>query len=127
MSLDIIPVNPDWIERNYDVAVTMVAHCFAGVDDGDVVAAGGLAWGKGRCFMFLRVDRPDPSYALPIVRYAKKLLKQARQFGDMAVYAPRDTSLSTSTKLLTLLGFQFHAMEPDEAGNEHEVWRAWLG
>jgi len=125
--LSIIPVGGAQIEETFGCTVDMPVHSFLGIDDGRVVGAGGLAWGGGRCFLFLRVEEPDPKYALPVIRQAKKLLKVARQLGEHAVYAPRDASFPTSTKLLSLLGFAYSGMEPGDDGQEEEVWRIWLG
>jgi hypothetical protein len=46
------------------------------------------------------------------------LIDKAHQFGEAAVFTPRDPQFPTSEKLLTVLGFKLFAIE-----NGVEVWR----
>lgn len=103
---------------NIGVKVDLPALAFVGIDDGEVIGSGGLAWGGGRCWIWLDVQKPKPSYAIPVMRKMRDLIRKARQLGEPEVFTPRDTQYPTSEKLLTVLGFEFHGVEQGV-----EVWR----
>lgn len=103
---------------NIGVRVDLPALAFVGVDDGEIVGVGGLAWGGGRCWIWLQIDKPKPEYAIPLMRKTKALIKTACQFGDTEVYTPREACYETSEKLLKVLGFEPFAIEQGV-----EVWR----
>jgi hypothetical protein len=113
----IVQVNPQTIEANLGIAIDMPAVAYVGIDDGKVIGSGGLAWGGGRCWLWLSMLSSDRSYALPIIRKVNVLLRKAKQFGDTEVFTPRDSQFETSEKLLKLSGFRMYAIE-----NGIEVW-----
>lgn len=116
--LEIIQVSPGSIEAAEGIKIDMPCVAYVGMAQGDVVGSGGLAWGDGKCWIWLRVATTKPSYALPIFHKTKALLAKAKQLGETVVYTPRDAGYPTSKKLLTVLGFRLHAIE-----NGIEVWR----
>lgn len=117
MALQILPVDPHLVEVSEGVKIDMPSIAFIGLDGEKVIGSGGLAWGGGRCWIWLRVSGINPAYALPIMRQTKRLIAKARQFGETEVFSPRDAEYPTSKKLLTVLGFTLHGIE-----NEIEVW-----
>jgi len=118
MSLEIVQVHPSAIEIAEGIKIDMPALAYVGVAGDEIIGSGGLAWGYGRCWLWLRVMKSDPSYALPIVHKTKALIAKAHQLGETEVFTPRDSQYPTSQKLLTVLGFRLHAIE-----NNIEVWR----
>lgn len=103
---------------NIGVRVDLPALAFVGIDDGEVVGSGGLAWGGGRTWLWLTIQKPKASYAVPVMRMMRGLISKARQFGDQEIFTPRDSQYSTSEKLLTVLGFEFFGIEENV-----EIWR----
>lgn len=116
--LEIVQVNPAMIEAAEGIKIDMPCLAYIGMAGDEVVGSGGLAWGNGRCWIWLRIEASNPSYALPIFHKTKALLLKAKQLGETEVFTPRDVKYPTSRKLLTVLGFQKHAIE-----NGIEVWR----
>lgn len=116
--LEIVQVDPASIEAAEGIRIDMPCLAYVGVAGDAVVGSGGLAWGNGRCWVWLRIEAGNPSYALPIFHKTKALLAKARQLGETEVFTPRDAKYPTSRKLLTVLGFRKHAIE-----NGIEVWR----
>lgn len=116
--LQIVQVPPSAVEMAEGIHIDMPAVAYLGIDDGKVVGSYGLAWGGGRCWIWLRIDHSCPSYALTVIRRAKALLKKAWQLGEEEVFTPRDAQYDSSEKLLKLLGFTMHAVE-----HGIEVWR----
>lgn len=117
MVLEIRQVQPSDVEMMEGIRIDMPALAYIGVDNGEVVGSGGLAWGVGRCWVFLHINQSRPQYAIPLMRKTRELISKAWQFGERTVFTPRDAQYGTSEKLLKVLGFKLHAIE-----NEIEVW-----
>lgn len=117
-NLQIQQVDPASVEAAEGIRIDMPCIAYVGMVDGEIVGSGGLAWGGGRCWIWLRIAATNPSYALPILHKTKALLAKANQLGESAVFTPRDAHYPTSKKLLTVLGFV-----PDSIENGNEVWR----
>lgn len=101
--------------------------CYVATQNDQVVAAGGLSWQHGLCWIWLGMVQPDMRiHAIRIVRWAKRMLKTARQYGEAEVYCFRDDHLN-SKRLLELVGFEFMATEPviftDGSAGEKEIWK----
>ncbi len=113
--------DPATVEAALGFEVDMPAVAVLGTDNGAVVGSGGLAWGGGRCWIFFKMVSSKPSYAVPIIRETKRMLKRAVQLGEREVFTPRDAGEPHSMKLLMLLGF-----EPVETmtirGEQFDVW-----
>lgn len=118
MTLRVVQVSPTTIEATDKVRIDIPAIAYVATDDGEVVGSGGMAWGSGRCWIWLRVATSRPHYGLAVMHRMKALLAKAWQLGESEVFTPRDADYPTSEKLLTVLGFRFFAME-----NGVEVWR----
>ena len=88
------------------------------VDGEETIGAGGLAWNKGRAFIWFHMERPDPAYRFVVFREFRKMLKRAAQLGEREVFTIRDPNIETSPRLLKLCGFEFHSIE-----NGQEVHR----
>lgn len=117
-SLQIVQVDPSTVAAVEGVKIDIPAVAYVGIDDGEIVGSYGLAWGGGRCWIWLRLPNGKPSYAITVMRRTKTLLAKAAQLGEREVFTPRDAEFKTSEKLLTVLGFQLFAIE-----NGIEVWR----
>jgi hypothetical protein len=84
----------------------MSASVYTAEDDGKVVGRGGLAWGAGRCWLWLEVYESKPEYARTVIREGRRLLRMAQALGHDEVYTPRDAQYETSAKLLKHMGFE---------------------
>lgn len=118
MALEIVQVDPSSVQAIEGIRIDIPAVAYIGIDDGEVVGSYGLAWGGGRCWIWLRLPNGRPHYALTVMRRTKALLAKAWQLGETEVFSPRDAEYSTSEKLLTVLGFRLFAIE-----DGIEVWR----
>lgn len=119
MALEIRQVPPSDVEMMEGIRIDMPALAYVGIDNGEIVGSGGLAWGRGRCWVWLRVERSSPQYAIPLMRKTKELINKAWQFGEAAVFTPRDAQYESSEKLLTVLGFRLHSIDIETG---IEVW-----
>ncbi len=120
--LTIHQVDPRSIEAALDIDIDLPAVAFVGVDDGQIVGSGGLAWGEGRCWLWFKVVEGRREYARPVLAMARRLLAKAAQLGEQAVYTIRDPQFETSPRLLRLTGFVLHAVE-----DGHQIYRRDLG
>jgi hypothetical protein len=120
--LAIHQADPSAVAVAMEVVIDMPAVAYVGIDDGELVGSGGLAWGSGRCWLWFAVTDPKPEYARPVLQMARKLLRKAEQLGEEYVYTVRDPQYATSPRLLKLTGFRFFAVESDL-----EVHRCHIG
>lgn len=96
----------------------MPAVAVIGLDGETVVGSGGLAWGAGRAWIWFKMTQMRPSYAVPIFRATRTMLRRAVQLGESEVFTPRDAQAPMSEKLLTMLGFEFAEMQDGV-----EIWK----
>ena len=120
MSIKIVRADPRDVEHGLGAVIDMPAVAVLGIDDGQVVGAGGLAWGGGRCWIWFKMTASKPCYAVPIFRATETMLRRAKQLGEREVFTPRDASEPTSTRLLEAIGFELFAIEQGI-----EVWK-WV-
>lgn len=120
--LNILPADPHRVAVALNVVIDWPAVAFIGIDDGEFVGSGGLAWGGDRCWLWFTVLDSKPEYARPVMAMAKKLFRKAAQLGETEVFTIRDQSFATSPRLLKLTGFKFFAIESDQ-----EVYRCETG
>lgn len=111
MSVQLVTVDPRTVEVALDVSIDMPAVAMLGIDDGKIVGTGGLAWGKGRCWIFFTTIDPKPSYGLVALKAFRRLINRARQLGETEIYAVRDPKYATSERLCRLCGFEPFAVE----------------
>lgn len=116
--IEIHSVAPQTVSIIEGIKIDLPAIAYVGIEDGVVIGSGGLAFGNGRCWVWLRLDEGKPHHARPLVRQFKTLISKAAQLGETEVWTPRDNRFSTSERLLTALGFKLAAIE-----NEIEVWK----
>lgn len=91
-----------------------------GMEDGRMIACGGLGWSGGRCWLWLHVENEaSERIGIKVIREARKMLRKAAQLGEEIVYTPRDSSYETSERLLKMVGFE----KTDEVILGSEVWR----
>ena len=74
--------------------------------EGVVHACGGLSWVDGRCIAFLDVFRDMSAKSLTLVRWARRVLRVARQLGETEVLIYRDAAYPQSERLVAMLGFE---------------------
>lgn len=120
--LQILLADPQRVAVALNVVIDWPAVAYVGLDDGEFVGSGGLAWGGDRCWLWFTVLDSKPEYARPVLMMARKLLRKAEQLGETAVFTIRDQKFATSPRLLKLTGFKFHAVESDQ-----EVFRCDIG
>ncbi|NTF54422.1 hypothetical protein G6L12_05875 [Agrobacterium rhizogenes] len=118
MTVEIVQVDPSTVATLESIKIDMPAVAYIVIDDGEVVGSYGLAWGAGRCWIWLRLPNGKPSYAITVMRRTKAILAKARQLGETEVFTPRDAQYRTSEKLLKVLGFRMHGIEEGL-----EVWK----
>lgn len=109
--LTIHPADPQQVAVALSVTIDMPAVAYVGVDNGEVVGSGGLAWGKGRCWLWFTTVHPKPEYARPVLNMARLLQRKAKQLGERHVFTVRDQQFETSPRLLKLTGFKLFAVE----------------
>lgn len=102
------------------LAIDLPVVAMVAIDGGEAVAAWGLAWNEGRCFLWFHMERSDLSYRFIVIREARKMLKRAVQLGADEVFTVRDDAFPTSARLLKILGFEPHSIED---GKEVHIWR----
>lgn len=93
--------------RAMGLNIDIPAVGYVGTEDGEAVGCGGLAWGRGKCWMWFHVEQPQTRHARAVIRMANKMKALAMQMGDHEVYTVRDTAWPSSAKLLRVLGFEF--------------------
>lgn len=113
----IVMISPAVIAGVYGREVTFPVVAYAALDDGRLVGAGGLAFkhdeGEGRVLAWLWLDHVDMSATHPVlvVRWAKRMLRTAVQFGYVEVFSAREKSSPAtplSEKLIRMLGFDLY-------------------
>src|SRR5690606_27703882 len=92
---------------------------------GALVAAGGLAWNAGRCWLWLTPIDRTRTYPVHIVRLGRRMLRMAAQLGEREVYCVRDPE-PHAARLMRLVGLTLRGTEPtryvDGSTGEMEVW-----
>jgi hypothetical protein len=121
--LEVVRADPRSVEVAFGVEVDLPAVAVLGIEDGEVVGSGGLAWGGGKCWLWFAMPGTKPGYSVPVFRAAKRLLKQAVQLGESTVFTPRDDAFPRSEKLLRMLGFKQTGESIATLGREMELWR----
>lgn len=116
--LEVHQVDPKTAARLEGIKIDLPVLAYVGVDNGEIVGSGGLAWGGGRCWIWMKTNKVDKAYSLTIVHWTKKLLRKAWQLGETEVFTPRDTEYPTSERLLKALGFRLYGIEKGQ-----EIWR----
>lgn len=118
--LTIHPADPYSIAVALNVTIDWPAVAYVGIDDDELAGTGGLAWGAGKCWLWLHVVNPKPKYARTLLRMAQKLQRKAAQLGETEVYTVRDQQYPSSAKLLKLVGFELVEIKD---GQEVHIWR----
>lgn len=115
-------VDPATVEAALGFEVDMPAVAVLGTDEGVVVGSGGLAWGKGKAWIWFKMLASRPSYAVPIFRETQRMLRRAVQLGETDVFTPRDDAEPHSEKLLRMLGFE-PTDEIMRTDRDYVIWR----
>ncbi|MFK4060728.1 hypothetical protein [Brucella anthropi] len=117
MVLRILQADPNLVQAAEGLNIDLPVLAYIGVDGDHIVGSGGLAWGQGKCWLWLTLQNGKPEYARPIVRMVDRLKRKAAQLGETEIYTPRDKQFATSERLLRFLGFEL-----SEAHGEQEIW-----
>lgn len=99
------------------LAIDLPVVAMVAMEGETAIAAWGLAWRGGRCWLWLFLEHPKPEYRWTVIREARKMLKRAVQLGNPEVCTERDFEAETSARLLNILGFKFHDIEKGK-----EIW-----
>jgi hypothetical protein len=99
---------------NVDLPVT----CRIGMQDGRVIAGGGLAFGGGRTWLWFFVEPGAKHIAAQALKECRMLLRKAAQLGATEVYTPRDVQYPSSERLCKMAGFE----KTDEVLDGQEIW-----
>lgn len=115
---------PEVIGLYLDGGTSSPVVVYGGIENQLLHACGGMAWDEGRCWLWLDTfgDISDHTYLL--IRWARRLLRQARQLGEKEVFVWRDEQHASSHKLLTLLGFEMCGCDA-ETGKEIYACPVW--
>ena len=119
--LRIVSADPQSVAVALGVEIDMPAVALVGIDDDVFAGSGGLAWGKGRCWIWFSVVNGKPEYARPVLRTVQMLKAKARQLGETEIFTIRDPGFKSSAKLNRLCGFEFFGIEDGQ-----EVFRCIL-
>jgi N-acetylglutamate synthase-like GNAT family acetyltransferase len=82
---------------------TVKAWC--GELDGKIIALGGLAFAKGRWFIFLDITDDARPYKMTLMRMAKRVMAEAKAMNIRFIYAWADTNEPKSVEWMARLGF----------------------
>jgi hypothetical protein len=103
------------------LAIDLPVYARICMEDGELVGAGGLAFGGGRTWLWFTVnDERAKGHGLLAIKEARKLLKRAVQLGATEVWTPQDENYQTSGRLLKLVGFE----RTEETVADKVLW-AW--
>ncbi len=92
---------------------------YGGVEGGKVHACGGLVWADGRCWIWFDTFTDISSHKMLLIRWARRLLRQARQLGEKEVFVWRDEWHPSSARLLAIVGFELCGCD---AGTGKEIY-----
>lgn len=117
--VDVVSVNGSVAKALSGLNIDLPVICRLGMQDGRLIATGGLAWSNGRCWLFFSVEGEPRNIARQALRECDRLLRHAVQLGETEVFTPRDAEYPTSERLCRLAGFE----KTDEVIDNFEVWR----
>lgn len=121
-----VPLTIPEVERLHGQRIHHPIVAYAGRIGSKPVAFGGLIWRDGRCELFVDILNRRKVSALAVVRWARRMLRMARQFGEHEVWCLRDEGPS-SAKLLTLVGMRMDRVESvifnDGRVADKELWK----
>ena len=120
-----VPLSAAELNDLYVNKIAFPVIAWAGVRDGITVAIGGLAWRFGRCDLWFDVLEPGKVPTISVVRWARRLIGQARQLGEKDVFCFRDEH-PRSAKLLSAVGMHMIRVDTatmdDGSSRELELW-----
>lgn len=98
---------------------------YVAIEGESAIASFGLAWHHERCWLWFGVETVKARHAVYVVRWARRMLRVARQMGEIAVYSMRSEG-PKSKQLHERLGFTLIGTEPvtfdDGRENVEEIW-----
>lgn len=126
MSVEIVRVTPDVIAHLQGREVGFPVIAYVGLENGHLRGSGGLAWYKGRCWVWLGLMDMQRTRPNVLVRVARRTINTAWQLGENAIFCERDPREPMAERLLTLLNFRYVEDEQviHDDGSSGELWRA---
>lgn len=116
-----VPLSAAELNAIYVEPVNYPVIGWAGVRDKEVVAIGGLAWRFGRCELWFDVIEPGKVPTISVVRWARRMVEQARQLGEKDVFCLRDDH-PRSAKLLSAVGMHMIRVGTADMDGGRELW-----
>ncbi len=104
--MNVIRLPPNIIDQVVEGGVDFPVLVYGAVEDGQVLAFGGLAWQDGRCIAWFDAFTDVGRRAALLACWVRRMLRQARQLGETEVFVFRDEWHTSSERLLALLGFE---------------------
>lgn len=104
--MDVLRLPPEIIGQYAGGEVEFPVVVYGGVEGDRVVACGGLAWLDGRCIGWLNVFCDISQHVPLLIRWARRVLRQAQQLGEAEIFVFRDEWHGSSGRLLSVLGFE---------------------
>jgi hypothetical protein len=127
--VDLVRVTPQWIAGAAGREIPFPVVAYVAVDEGEVVAAFGLAWHHERCWLWFGDAPVARRYAIYVIRWGQRMIRLAGQMGETEVYSMRVEG-PKSKRLHERLGFQLVGSEPiafdDGRETTEEIWRHGL-
>ena len=102
-----------------DMANKPTVKAWVGDLDGRIIAIGGLFLVRGRWFAFLDLTEEARPYKMTLMRWAHRMLAEARKNGIRFIYAEASPREARSREWLARLGF-----EPDVRSGYLYRWSA---
>jgi hypothetical protein len=117
--IEVQSVNGSYARQHSGLEIDLPVACKVGLMDGRFIAAGGLAWGGGRCWLWFSVEDGTKGILRQTLKECQYMLRKAAQLGATEVFTPRDANYPTSERLCKLAGFE----KTGEVIEGKEIWR----
>ena len=122
--VQVVCVDRDVLRELVSPDISLPVSGYLAIEDERLIGSFGLTWGRGKCWLWFGHSEETRKHPFMVVRWAKRLLRQAVQLGETEVYTARDTRQERSAKLLGLLGFEYVGRESNPvSGGQEEVYR----
>jgi len=108
---------PDVVNQFAPGASEIPMVVYGAIDGNVILACGGLAWMHGRCWVWVNVFADISGHTRLLLRWASRMMRQARQLGEKEVFVWRDEWHPSSSKLLEIVGFDLCGCDA-ETGKE---------
>jgi len=105
--MNVLRLPPEVIAQYLDGGTSSPVVVYGGIENQLLHACGGLLWDEdGRCWVWFDTFGDISIHTRLLMRWARRLLRQAGQLGEKEVFVWRDDRHPSSGKLLAILGFE---------------------